>query len=489
MCTGGGQVPGSIAEGLRMTGAGLDYLNSPAAAGLAASAAGEVLAALGVIGAKFTAAHAAFLRRFDAAGAHDADGYGTSAAWLAARTQLSVKDAKAAVRRMRRLTEHACLQEALARGGISASWAAEIIELTRKLPAELRGGTDQILLDAAARGATLQDLRYLAACALQQWLSQHPDPDEDDGFDDRYVQVGVTFGGAACIRGNLTPECGAAVQAVLEALGKKAGPEDHRTEHQRFHDALQAGCELLIRAKMIPDRAGSGTQAIIHIPISQLRQMPGASGLEDAWIRGRLGEDGYLLGKDAETAACDALIIPVVTGHADMTIVDTMIALALSAGDEPVKSRAMSAEAWAALRHAIARLAIDLVSGPAGLAAVLRAGLLEAPYNTPSLPLDIGYSDTIPASIRRAVLLRDRRCAWPRCGRPAAWCDVHHIRHKKDGGATSVKDCVLLCQFHHDVCIHRWGWQITLHPDGTTEARGPQGQILRSHAPPTLRAG
>ena len=87
------------------------------------------------------------------------------------------------------------------------------------------------------------------------------------------------------------------------------------------------------------------------------------------------------------------------------------------------------------------------------------------------------------------MLLRDRRCAWPRCGRPAAWCDVHHLRHKKNGGTTSVKDCVLLCQFHHDVCIHRRGWQLILHPDGTTEARGPHGQILRSHAPPTARAG
>jgi hypothetical protein len=54
---------------------------------------------------------------------------------------------------------------------------------------------------------------------------------------------------------------------------------------------------------------------------------------------------------------------------------------------------------------------------------------------------------------------------------------------------TSVSSCILLCQFHHDVCIHRWGWQIILHPDGTTEARGPDGQILRSHDPPTLRAG
>ena len=146
-------------------------------------------------------------------------------------------------------------------------------------------------------------------------------------------------------------------------------------------------------------------------------------------------------------------------------------------------------DAMQALRYAIARLAIDFVSGPAGIAGWLRTTLLAPPYNTPSLPLDIGYSDSIPASIRRAVLLRDRGCAWPRCGRPAAWCDVHHLQHKKDGGKTAVSECVLLCQFHHDICIHRRGWRLILHPDGTTTAYGPDGQVLHSHSPPTLRAG
>ena len=140
-----------------------------------------------------------------------------------------------------------------------------------------------------------------------------------------------------------------------------------------------------------------------------------------------------------------------------------------------------------ALRYAIARLAIDFVSGPAGIAGWLRTTLLAPPYNTPSLPLDIGYSDSIPASIRRAVLLRDRGCAWPRCGRPAAWCDVHHLQHKADGGKTAVSDCVLLCQFHHDVCIHRRGWRLVLHPDGTTTAYGPgragAAQPLTAHPP------
>jgi hypothetical protein len=37
----------------------------------------------------------------------------------------------------------------------------------------------------------------------------------------------------------MTPECAAAVRAVLAALGKKAAPEDDRTEEKRFHDVLQ----------------------------------------------------------------------------------------------------------------------------------------------------------------------------------------------------------------------------------------------------------
>lgn len=492
MCTGGHQTPSSVAEALRVASTSLDYL-IPAAADLSAAACGESLTALAEIQAKFTVAHAALLRRFDALDGHDSDGYGTASAWLAAMGRMSARDAKAAVRQMRALGKHRPLEEALARCEISVSWADQIIDWISKLPAQLRAdtetilGIEKILVEAAASGASLQDLATILARALNQWQAQHPDPDEDDGFDDRWVLIGSTFGGAASIRGSLTPECGAAVQAVLEALGKKAGSEDTRTEAQRFHDALQQGCELLIRAKMVPDRKGADTRVEVHIPLSQLREMEGASKLEDAWILITLGEPGYLAGKDAEAAACDALTIPVVTGQVDMAVVDRMIDLALSAGEQPEKSKALSPQAWRALRYAMTRLAIDLVSGPAGLAAFLRTQLLEAPWNTPSLPLDIGYSEDIPAHIRRAVLLRDKHCAWPRCGRPAVYCDVHHLRHKRDGGPTSVKECVALCQFHHDVCIHRWGWQLVLHPDGTTSAYGPDGQVVHSHSPPTVR--
>jgi len=32
-----------------------------------------------------------------------------------------------------------------------------------------------------------------------------------------------------------------------------------------------------------------------------------------------------------------------------------------------------------------------------------------------------------------------------RCNQPAAACQVHHVKHKANGGKTSVRDCVLLC--------------------------------------------
>jgi hypothetical protein len=94
----------------------------------------------------------------------------------------------------------------------------------------------------------------------------------------------------------------------------------------------------------------------------------------------------------------------------------------------------------------------------------------------PSLPLDIGYAETIPAGIRNAVLLRDRHCQWAGgCSQPAGACEVHHTKHKANGGTTSVKDCVLLCPFHHQVAIHRWGWTLVLNP-GRHHHRLEQGQ-------------
>ncbi len=74
------------------------------------------------------------------------------------------------------------------------------------------------------------------------------------------------------------------------------------------------------------------------------------------------------------------------------------------------------------------------------------------------------------------------------CRQPAHACQVHHVRHKADGGHTSVKDCILLCPLHYLVCIHRQGWTLAVNPDGTTTAWNPDKTKVHSHGLPTARA-
>ena len=496
----GGGVPGSVADALRMGDAFAHFLNSPAAAGLDGAACGEVLIALGGIQAKLAAAYAGFLRRFDAADAHNADGYGSSSAWLAAKAQLTKRDARAAVRQMRQFGQRKHLAEALATGGITGSWAAAIADWTRKLPADMRDETDRILIEAAAAGASLDDLATIAACAIEQWRQQQPDPDNpDDGFDDRYVQVGTTFGGAGVIRGNLTPECAAAVRAVVEALGKKparkttgprasgsttrcswpasccCAPSWSRTGRRRHpghrpHPAVPAapaarrrrpGGRLdprLPRRGRLPDRQGRRGRRLRRAdrPGRHRHHGPGRHRPDD-----RPGPDRGR-GRPRPLRRRARWHRPATHGGTAAAALETLTPPATPApqgkgapGPGPV-SRGV---AGAAPRD-----------GPPGHRPGLRPGRrrrhpapgpARQPYNTPSLPLDIGYSDSIPWHIRRAVLLRDRKCAWPRCGRPAVYCDVHHLRHKEDGGETSLDNLVLACQ----LCRRRHNWPV-LRPPG-----------------------
>jgi hypothetical protein len=58
------------------------------------------------------------------------------------------------------------------------------------------------------------------------------------------------------------------------------------------------------------------------------------------------------------------------------------------------------------------------------------------------------------------VAARDRCCVAKGCTKPPAFCDVHHLRARADGGPTEVGNLVLLCRRHH-VMWHREQLTIT----------------------------
>src|SRR5580700_6638114 len=503
--------------------AGLRYLAAADPAALAAEAQAECLRSLEQADAIATAARARILAAFTAGQGYADDADYSPTSWLIHRTKVTKGAARGHLGWARRVMAHPQVVAALAEGTVlTESMARTICGWTDKLPANCQEAADEILVTAARHGARQDDLAGLAAEIYARSLPDQQDDDSQPSFEDRKLRVETTFAGAGVISGDLTPECAAVVTAVLEALSAPAGAEDTRTREQRYHDALEDAMRRLVACGLLPERAGQPVKVWAHVSLAELRALDDGSVLADQWIGemavrwaahraagSQTGSDGaaWLDGKSVGTVACDAAIIPVVTGQVDPAALDDLVSLCLQfAGhgshcgsqqdaipaaqpgqpEGRTGPRTPTPQALEMLRHAIIGKAIDLVSGPGGLASFLRTRQLGARLAGPSLPLDVGHSAEIPAAIRRAVILRDQHCRWAGgCDQPAAACEVHHVTHLADGGKTSVDGCALYCFFHHHVAIHQWGWTVTLHPDGTTSARSPDGtKIFHSHSPP-----
>jgi hypothetical protein len=105
------------------------------------------------------------------------------------------------------------------------------------------------------------------------------------------------------------------------------------------------------------------------------------------------------------------------------------------------------------------------------------AGVLPAVLDGPSARLDLGRLRRTASTVQRLALVRrdGPGCAFPRCDRPFAWTDAHHIRHWADGGATDVSNLVLLCGAHHDL-VHHHGWSVAV-ADGRPQFHPPDAPL------------
>jgi hypothetical protein len=519
--------PGSAAEAVRMLRSAMGYLATTDATAMAAETQAQCLRALEQVTSMSTAARTSILAAFTAGQGYSTDADYSPRAWLINRTQVTKGAAVGYTAWVPRAAAHPEIAAALAAGEISESFARTICAWTGKLPQDCQEPADAILLLAAKSGA---DQRDLAGLAGEIYTRSLPQDGPDDKFEDGSVRLETTFEGAGVLHGDLSPECASVVATVLDALSAPAGAEDTRTQDQRYHDALHEAMHRLITAGLLPERAGQPVKALVHISLADLMVLEGSSALLEEWtarVRAQWaghraeasagGSDGgvWLDGDAARAAACDAALTPVVTGEVNYTVFDDLVRLCTELGrihrhgtgpdgtgadgsggdgdgdgDGQAAPGPDTARAWEALERAIIGKAVDLLSGPGGLASFLRRRQLGARLGGPSLPLDVGFSETIPAAIRNAVILRDKHCQWAgKCNQPASACQVHHVKHKKNGGKTSVRDCVLLCWFHHQICIHRWGWTLVLNPDGTTTAWNPdKTKVLHSHSPP-VRSG
>ncbi len=394
--------PSTVAEALAALRASLAFLNQVAAADLPGAVQADCLRELAKAESGYTAAHARMLGAFAASGAHEDDGQQSERAWLKWQTQITKGAAAGAVGWMKRLAAHPAVSAALANGAVSPSWARHICTWTDELPEDGRDDADQILLAAAAGGAVLPDLAALAEEMRRRTAAPDP-PGPDGGFDERRLRLGLTFGGAGVLEGDLTPACAAALAAVLEALGKKAGPEDVRTAPQRRHDALEEACRRLIGTGGLPDRAGQPTQIQLHLTLDQLRDLPGADEAEAAWRAAAAaraaaeGQPGWLTGRAAQAYACDAAITPIVTATVDQAALAALTAEIRAATPTRGPQEPPTPAALARLHETLLRRAADFCPGRVGWP---RSCASASPASRPPQPACRWTPAPLPASSR-----------------------------------------------------------------------------------------
>ena len=335
-------------------------------------------------------------------------GYTSLAAWLACNSSLNNREAIRIERHAAALDSNREVRAAYEAGEICADHAAMIITFTEQPPAAMPDDAApaalNLLLDAA-RDRVSRVLRSAIAKLESLFESDDPPPAED--VDRNELFASPTINGRVVVKGDIDAETG---EMLLSALSPLSTPRpvtdaepDTRTPAQRRADGLT---ELLRRyhdAARGPDEGNERPHLHIHIDADDLRDKPTPD-------RGAYRE----------------------------MFADNNVGWMPWMGPLSI--------------DAARRIACDSVVSPILL-------------DSNGAPIDLGRTTkAISRKLRRALVARDRGCAFPGCGRPPAWCDGHHIKHWADGGPTDLDNLVLLCRFHHRL-IHHSGWEVVMGHD------------------------
>ncbi|RAO31084.1 uncharacterized protein ONO23_03910 [Micromonospora noduli] len=347
----------------------------------------------------------ALIREVDGRGTARTQGASCTEVWLRERLRLTVPAARRLVDLATVLdTGNPGIRQALADGHLSLDQARVI--------------TDTAATVQATAGTQAADK---AVSLLTDWASQ---------FDPTHLRKLGTR-----ILDHVAPDIAdAAAQAALDAEARRVTRDRHLTLSEqtdgrlRLTGTLDTETAALFRAAIDPLSAPSGLDDT-RSP-RQRRHDALAEVCRLALRTGELPEHGGDPAQIVVTTSYEALTRQLSSGA-----LDTGLSLT---------------------PEAVRRLACD-------------ATLLPAVLGGTGQVLDVGRQRRlITGPLRRALVLRDRGCAFPGCDRPPRWCHAHHIHHWADGGTTSLSNAVLLCGHHHRH-LHHSDWTVQLGSDGHPE--------------------
>ena len=350
--------------------------------------------------------------------------WGSTTDWFTHLAGLTRREGRRAVVHAQQLvSEQPATLEALRRGEASPAQAGIICDAVDTLPSspDLRARGEQALLEEARR------LNATELARTARHLAEIVDPDRTERRDEaalareeraahtgRFLSVTDDGAGGVRIKGRGSVEDGAVLRAALLPLTKPAPALDPDTP----------GCEVETDPR---DHGARMFDALVELAQHSL----------------------------------DTHRAPASHGARPRVVVTLDYQSLLTGLSSSPRGEALTDDGLRLSVAAVRRLACD-----ADLIAVCLGGDGEV--------LDVGRAARlITPALWRALVARDRHCAFPGCTRPPVMGHAHHIVHWADGGKTSLDNLVLVCSHHHRV-LHHTPWQVRLNPhDGKPEFLPP----------------
>jgi Domain of unknown function (DUF222)/HNH endonuclease len=435
-----------VEEALAVAGKALDGCRSQAAWGISDTRLVSCVDGVRALAQQIAAIELALVRQVDSRGLAVREGATSTLAWLRDRHRISGRAAAQLVKLARALDTDtgSPTAEALAAGEVNVEQARIITGAVAKLPIEHRtAGEEHLLGEAACFG-----------------------PRELGRLGQRIFEV-----------------------VAPEEAEKQALDELERAERRAWHDRglwltdIAGTSRVRLTGWLDQEGAASVRAALDPLCAPRTAGRTARRGAAPGSDTGNTAGGGNDTGNDADPAdvrspaqrRVDALVEVCRLASACGELPD-------NGGDRPQVVVTIDFES---LRQQIGAATFDdgsCLSPAAARRLACDAGIIPAVLGTTSQTLDLGRQTRLATGpLRRALVLRDRGCAFPGCDRPPRWTDAHHVQHWSNGGPTDLGNLTLLCGYHHRL-IHHSDWQVRINPkDGLPEFIPPAyiGQGLR----------
>lgn len=89
-------------------------------------------------------------------------------------------------------------------------------------------------------------------------------------------------------------------------------------------------------------------------------------------------------------------------------------------------------------------------------------------------------AEKIPDDVRMAVRARDMGDRWPGSNAPLGHTEIHHFKHRADGGIHDVGNLASFTRDVHLNRIHKHGWKVSLDPSTAMITVKRNGRTWRS---------